>query len=271
MIIVSWSPVHGQTAITSNLLAVAIYSTLRYQMKSIITQTNFCMNHLEAPLIGNVTAASDYFQDTGIDCLARSVKSAPLDRDAFYNASVSLLNKNLTLLSGTKKCNQEFFESDMEKVINNIIGTAEQFYDVVYIDTNSGRSGLTLQVIDKADLVLINLCQNKHVLNDFFNDYDFNQNKTFYLIGNYDHRSVNNIRNLRKQYKKLNANNSAVIPYCTEFADAASDGTLIDFMKRNMEAKKEDRNSYFMNNVALASEKIRNKLGERVELYDICH
>lgn len=270
MIIVSWSPVHGQTAITSNLLAIVIYSTLRYQNKSIITQTNFSMNHLEAPLIGDITGESDYFQDTGIDCLARSIKSAPLDREAFYNASISLLNKNLTLLSGTKKCNQEFFESDMEKVINNIIRAAENFYDVVYIDTNSGRGGLTPQVIDKADLVLINLCQNKHILNDFFHNYKFDQDKVFYLIGNYDRRSVNNIRNLQKQYKMLNPHNCAVIPYCTEFADAASDGTLIDFMKRNLDAGKEDKNSYFMNNVALASEKIRSKLGKRVNLYDIC-
>lgn len=261
MIIVSWSPVHGQTAVTSNLLALTIYSTIKYNPKSIITQTNFSMNNLETPLIGKTSNEYNFFQDTGIDSLARSIKSAPLDHETFYNASISLLNKRLNLLSGTTKCNQEFYENDMEKVINNIIRSAEKFYDVVYVDTNSGRSGFTMKVLDMADLIIVNLCQNKHVIEEYVSEYKLDQNKLFYLIGNYDRRSMNNIRNLRKQYKMMNSKNSAIIPYCTEFADAQSCGTLIDFMKKNIGAGKDDKNYYFMSNVGLAAEKIKAKAG----------
>lgn len=261
MKITFWSPVHGQTAVTSNLLAIAIYSTLQYKIKSLITQTNFSMNNLETPLVGNLAKETDYFQDNGIDALARSIKSTPLDQEAFYTASVSLLNKQLSLLSGTTKCNQEFYENDMGKVINNIISYAELYYNIIYIDTNSGNSGLTPQVLEKSDLIIINLCQNKSVLDSFFHDYKFDPKKVIYLIGNYDKRSMNNKRNLRKQYKLMNSQNSAVIPYCTEFADAGSSGNLIDFIQKNMEAGRDDKNRYFMDSIALASEKILKKTG----------
>lgn len=261
MKITFWSPVHGQPRTTSNLLVTALYSTLHYNMTNIITQTNFDMNNLEAPLVGTKTNQYEFFQDVGIDALARSIKSAPLDKENFYNCSISLLNKRLNLLAGTTKSNQEFFENDMEKVINKILKSAEQYYDIVFIDTNSGKNGFTMQVLEKSDLVVINLSQNISIINNFFNEYEFDPKKTFYLIGNYDRNSRNNIRNLRKQYKLLNSSNSSVIPYNTEFLDAQSDGQLIDFITRNIGVTKLDGNKYFMDKVAEASKKILKKAG----------
>lgn len=261
-----WSPVHGKGT-TSNLLAVSLYSTLKYKMNNLITQTNFSMNHLEVPLIGNKLEETDFYLDIGIDALARSIKSAPLDQDTFYNASISLLNKQqqLHLLPGTKKSNQEYFENDMEKVINNILSYAVNYYDIVFVDTNSGKNSLSQLVLEKSDLIIVNLPQNKRVLDDYFNEYQFSSKKVFYLIGDYDRRSKNNLKNLRKQYKKMNSKNSAIIPYCTEFTDAVSDGTLIDFMQKNIEAK-DDKNEYFMENVEKAVQKILRKTGWKGEV-----
>lgn len=266
MKITFWSPVHGKGT-TCNLLAIALYSTLKYNMRNLITQTNFCMNHLEVPLIGNKLEETEFFLDIGIDALARSIKSAPLDIDNFYNASVSILNKQqqLHLLPGTRKSNQEYYEADMEKVINNILTYAVSFYDMVFVDTNSGKNYLSQLVLEKSDLIIVNLPQNKRVLDDYFNEYQFNSKKVFYIIGDYDRRSKNNIKNLRKQYKKLNSKNSAIIPYCTEFSDAISDGALIDFMKKNIEAK-DDKNEYFMENVEKAVKKILRKTGWKGEV-----
>lgn len=266
MKITSWSPVHGTPGTTSNLLAIALYITVTLRIKSTITQTNFCMNNLEGPLLGNKMPSKDYFQDIGMDALARSIKSAPLDEETFYNASYSLLRDKLFLLPGTTKNNQEFYEMDMEKVINNILKSAERFYDVVYIDTNSGKNNLSQQVVETSDLVIVNLNQNKWVIDRYFKEYKFNQSKVFYLIGNYDRRSMNNIRNLRRQYRSLNSQNSAVIPYCTEFTDAMSNGNLIDFILKNKCAAKDDKNGYFMENVALAAHKILKKAGWKGEV-----
>lgn len=252
----SWSPVHGKPGTTSNTLALVLYLTMKYKMHNMISQTNFYMNNLEIPLIGSKPVENNYFDDTGIDSLVRSIKSAPLDKETFYNASVSLLNDKLNLLSGTTQCNQEIYEYDMEIVINNIFRSAEQFYDLVFIDTNSGNNNLARKVIEKADLVIVNLSQNKKIIDDYFRDYNFNSNNIFYIIGNYDRRSKNNIKNLRKNYKEMNSNNSAIIPYCTEFLDAFSDGSLIDFMKKNLEANKDDKNGYFIENLGIAANKI---------------
>jgi len=234
-----------------------------------ITQTNFCMNNLEAPLIGIPSKDTEIFQDVGIDALVRSIKSAPLDKDIIHNCSISLLNKKLNLLAGTTKCNQEFYEYDLKMVMNNILKSVEKFHDIVYVDTNSGKRGLTLQVLDESDLIVVNLSQNKRMFDAYFEEYMFDARKTFYLIGNYDKNSKNNINNIRRRYKQINLFNSAVIPYNTEFSDAQSEGKLIDFMKRNINSNKDDVNRNFMAKVSEASNKILMKAGWKGGFNDI--
>lgn len=254
-----WSPVHGRPGTTANLLSIALYIALKEEKESMITQTNFSMNHLELPLIGENFHNEDIFQDTGIDSLSRSIKAAPLDKETINNASYTLLPK-LNLLPGTTKNNRDFFESDIDKVIINIIASVEKFYELVFVDTNSGQNSISQKALRTSDLIIVNLSQNKKVIDDFFNDYNFDPKKVFYIIGNYDRRSKNNLRNIRHQYRKhINSNNSAVIPYNTEFMDALSDGNLIDFMKKNINANKDSKNGYFMENVSLAAEKILKK------------
>lgn len=261
MKIASWSAVHGISGVSSSLLAIAIYGTLRENTNCLITQINFKRNNLEYPVIGNMLKQYDMYQDIGIDTLTRCIKAAPLDEETIYNASVSLLNNKFNLLPGTMKYNQDCYESEMLKIANHILNAAEKYYDLVYIDTNSGSNKLSQLVIEKSDLIIVNLNQNKEVIDAYFSEYDFDSDKIFYLIGNYDNRSKNNLNNLRRRYKKMTSFNSAVIPYNTEFADALSGGCLIDFMKKNIAVKKPDKNTYFMENVSKATKKILKMAG----------
>lgn len=267
MKIVSWSTVHGKSGTTANLLAVAMYSIIKGNIKNcIVTQTNFSMNNLEAPLVGYMMPEANLFQDIGLDALSRSIKAGPLNEKNFYNSSISLMDNKLNLLPGTTICSKEYYENDMEKVINNIILYAEKYYDAVYIDTNSGKNELSQKVIEKADLIIVNLPQNKKVLDNYFKEYIFNRRNVFFLIGNYDRRSKYNLNYIRKHYKMMDSSNSAVIPYCVEFNDALSDGSLIDFFSCNINTDKEDPISYFINNVGLATKRILKKAGWRGEL-----
>ncbi len=254
---------HGQTGTTSNLLATAVLSTLQYQLKNIVTQTHFNLNNLEAPLVATSdTIAKEYFMDVGIDALARNIKSSPLDGDIIENCSISLLNKQLNLLPGTTKNNRDIYESDMGKTIINILHAVDKYYDIVFIDTNSGRSELTMKILQNVDLIIVNLSQNKSSLDDYAMNYHLVGKKIFYLIGNYDCNSKYNLKNIQRHYKWLKNNNSAVIPYNTEYMDAQSDGKVIQFIIKNMNCDKDDSNAYFIREVKIALKKIMKHVGK---------
>lgn len=227
-----------------------------------VTQTHFNLNNLEASLISiSQSISKEYFLDVGIDALVRNIKSSPLDEDILENSSISLLNKKLNLLPGTFKNNRDIYEADISKTIYGILHAVASYYDIVFIDTNSGSNDLTMKILQNADFIIVNLSQNKYIIEDYSSNYQLNPDKIFYLIGNYDRNSRYNLNNIQKNYRWLKNNNTAVIPYNTEYMDAQSDGQVIPFMIHNLNCDKGDHNAYFITEVKKAVIKIMNYTG----------
>jgi cellulose biosynthesis protein BcsQ len=266
-----WSNVHGQAGTTSNLLAIAIICALQYKLKTMVTQTHFNLNNLTAGMVSDREQfQKEFLMEIGIDALTRSIKSAPLDYEIIENSTISFLKKRLNLLPGTAKMNREIYEIDTLKAITGILRTVEMLYDIVFIDANSGKNQLTNKILEEADLIVVNLSQNKNMIEEFKLNYKFPKKKVFYLFGHYDTNSRYNINNLKQSYNWLNSKNTAVIPYNTEYMDALSDGQAIAYMLKNIESEKNDSNGYFIKEVKAAASKLLKYTGtERRLIYGL--
>jgi hypothetical protein len=261
MKIAFWSPVHGQTGTTSNMLAVALTISLAGRKRCLLTQTHFNFNNLEAPLVGSNsknTASSDYFRDVGLDALIRNFKSCKLNRDILDNCCVTFQNTNISLLPGTSKSNKDSFEYEMNNVLLNLLRTMEELTGILFIDICSGDNPLSLKIIADSDLTVVNLSQNIGMIDTFLNNNkETMQKKVFFLMGNYDRQSKYNLQNLRRRYwKQISVLNSGTIPYNANFLDAMNDGKVIEFLKANLGCEKEDENYYFIQQVRKAADKI---------------
>lgn len=261
MKILFWSPVHGQTATTSNLLTIAITSAINSNKKNLITQSHYSLNNLEKPIIGtSATEISELFSDIGVDALSRYLKTGELDKETIEGCCISLLNKNLNILPGTTKSNEEIFENEMVKTLPYILKAAENYHDIVFVDTNAGnKNKITNVLLDEADLIVVNLSQNAMIIDDYIQNYDIDENKTFFLIGNYNYRSRYNITNLIRKYEKFNKSNIAAIPYNVGYSDAQSNGEVIKYLLRNQNCDKDDCNYYFINTIKNATDLILKK------------
>jgi hypothetical protein len=267
MRITFWSPIHGQAAVTSNMLVVAFLSGILHKKKSIITQTQFNNNNLEGPLVGSNLknrSAEDYFRGTGLDTLIRSFKAAHVTLNDVENCCISFQNTNVSLLPGTTKINRAHFNDEINKAILGLLNQIDDLYDITFLDVNSGENPVSMEIVKKSDLVVVNLPQNIHVSDDFFE----NQQKKletggefFYLFGNYDCDSRYNINMLRKRYKKyVNKENSGAIPHNALYLDAQNSGSVSEFIKLNINCKKSDVNYYFIEKSCSATNKIIKKI-----------
>lgn len=255
-VVACWSNVHGQPRTTSNMIAVATTIALEYGKRCIVAQTHFNLNNLESYLIGNREFNKDLITDSGLDGLARSIKLQPLDGETIDNYSVSLINNKLMLLPGTTSENRKVFKDDMGKTISIILKEISKHHDLVFVDLNSGEDEVSKLVLAKADIVIVNLCQNKSVLDNYVTSGLRDDKKMMYLIGSYDKESSYNLKNLKFLYKPLSMKVMSTIPYNTEFMDAQSDGSVLKFLRKNIAAKKEGSNTYFMNCVKDAAGKL---------------
>ncbi len=263
MIVAFWSNVHGQPRTTSNMVAMAVAIAMNYNRKCLVTQTHFNLNNLESYLIGSRENSRDVFMDIGLDGLASVVKLRAIDKDTIENYSIPLLNKRLTLLPGTAGGNRKAFINDMGKTVAMLLNEMNKHYEMVFVDVNSGTDEVSRLILEKADIVVVNLCQNKSVIDNYVASWRPMNKKIMYLFGSYDKDSSYNLHNLKLMYKPFSKEYTGVIPNNTGFMDAQSDGSVIKFMKRNSEAKKDGIDGYFMECVKEAASKIMKLAGEK--------
>ena len=78
-IIVSWSPVHGQSATTSNTVSLAAMMSLDQPYRSLLTHTQLSFSTMEAMF---KKSGTDGLEDSGLKALERLVKSKLLTPQA---------------------------------------------------------------------------------------------------------------------------------------------------------------------------------------------
>lgn len=263
MIVAFWSNVHGQPRTTSNMVAVAIAVAMGYEKRCLVTQTHFNLNNLESYLIGNRENSKDVFLDIGLDGLASVIKLRPIDKDTIENYSIPLIKNKLTLLPGTAGGNRKVFLDDMGKTVSLLLKEIDKSYDLVFVDVNSGSDEISNLILRQAELIVVNLSQNRNVIEDYLKSNEIKAKKIFYLIGSYDSNSSYNLHNLTLMYKAFTNRNTGVIPYNSSFMDAQSEGSILKFMRMNMDAKKGSANGVFIEQIKEAANKLVKLLGDK--------
>lgn len=261
MRIAFWSNVHGQTATTSNLVAIALMTAMEYRLKVLLAHNHFERSTLESTLLdrGYLDNEQAGLSEHGIDALARFIKSNKLDKDNISNYTTSILSKKLDLILGTSHTNKALYLRDLNTVIHQILNLAQAFYDLVFMDVSSGNNELSNKILAGSDIIIVNLSQNMNVINDFFENFTGDLGKCVFVIGRYDSNSKFNKKNLMRKYNIKK--NLCVIPYNIEFSDACSEGRAVDFFLKNLQAKKDDLNYGFMEEVRNAVRLILSMAG----------
>ncbi|MFZ5988345.1 MAG: hypothetical protein ACOYWZ_14630 [Bacillota bacterium] len=266
MQIAFWSNVHGQTATTSNMVAVALMTALEYRLKVLITHNHFDKSTLESSLMDRRYLRNELTElsDSGIDALSRFIKFNKVDKESIVNYTTTLLRNKLDLLTGTTNTNRELYMNDLNDVIDLILSSAQEFYDLILIDVSSGRNELSSKILEHSQMIVVNLNQNINVLDEFFEEYKDIADKCVFLLGRYDNDSRLNVNNIKRRYSIKK--NIAVIPYNIEFSDACSEGKAIDFFMKNLRVKKDDGNYYFIEEVRNAVKMLLTGAGIDINL-----
>jgi cellulose biosynthesis protein BcsQ len=229
---------------------------LLHKKRVLMMQTHFMGNNLESPLVGknlskNRAEDSALFEDIGLDTAVTFSSMNKLNKDMLENCCITFPDTHLLLLPGTETKCRETFDRDIGKAVSRVIHDADQCAEIVLIDCNSGDDKLSSKLMSMADLIVINLTQHRYVLDKFFieyNRYFADNQKIFYLFGDYDDNSCFNINNFRRRYKKfINSNNSGVIPYCTAFLDAQNESDVVRFIKDGLEIEKSGKIETILN------------------------
>lgn len=232
--VVSWAPIHGQSATTSNISSLAATFAMTYPQTNLITHTQLTFSSMES-LFGKELIEAG-FEDSGLAALERLAKSSLLKPEAVMDYTEAIYQNRLDILGGRKT------DSEHDSIMEMLLAITKDAYDLVWVDAHSGtRNNLTNRLLEQADLVLVNLPQNRYVLDRFFKGEDFPEElkdkKFVLLISSYDESSSFSIRKIKRRYKIKQP--IFEVPYSMQFKDAANSLKLAEFFYRNREVRKD--------------------------------
>lgn len=269
-----WGLQHG-IGVTSTTAAVATLIGMEYQIRTLVSQPQWSDITLERTfrrVIKSPNPEIFNFSSNGLDALERAVRSGKLERDSVKNNAIMIEPDRLDLLKGTDKTDKIQFENSNE-VIKAIYQKANEYYEAVILDLNSGSSsGITSVGLDSADLIVVCLNQNINVLERFFlqrqNLPEALQQKPFVvLISQYDEDSKYKVKNICNNYRYKGP--IFTVPYNTSFKDHLNDGDIKNYFKKNQHLNKHHPNHFFMEEVRKLSQYILTEIGVNTQIKQI--
>lgn len=272
MTIAFWSNARGRGGTTSNLACLSVIGAIESPGTRVLLE-----NHCNMISLGDaftkrtahsmVREEQYYLNQVGLDSLMKKLQSRLFSNDMIKNSALSFLNQQMYYIPQSHVTNKEFFEYEFSQIVELLLEALEDFCHRVYIDTAISEHLSSKTILDKADLVVVNLSQDQAVLEDFFRSYGALNEKAFYLIGNYQQESRYNLKNIIREFR-IPKNKIAAVPYNVDFHDALSEGAVVRFITRNYDCDEEDENYYFITQVKAAFGMLQKQIqmvrGERI-------
>lgn len=242
-----WSNSH-QLGTTLNMAAAAVLSSLEHRLRILMVQTHFDRSSLESAFIEKRYLRSELtdLSDTGLDALSRFIRFNRVERDVIAGFSTTILKNKLDLLFGTRNTNREIYVSNLKNVIGTILQSASAYYDMVLVDTAPGNNEISAKILEQSDLIVVNLSQNIHILEDFLEGSMQYRDKLMIVLGKYDPNSRFNLKAIRKKAGDVQV---MAVPYDIGFADACAESRVVDFFLKNMTADRDDPHYPFIQGV----------------------
>lgn len=261
-----WSNCNGRAGTTSNMACISVICSL-LKKKSVMFENHYSLSGLEQLMVNQrknpvalLREEFSFYDPVGLDGLIRRIHSNHTYENLIEDVAIKYLDNQLYYLPKNPDINQEYFEYELNQVIKPLMNYLDKLFDLVFIDTAVNQTLSTKTILEQADLVVVNLCQNKAVLEHFFTNYASIMDKSIILIGSYQEESKFHLKNIRRKYQ-ITKEQVGVIPFNMEFADAANNGVVAEFLTRNFSCQKQDENYSFI----LEAKRVASMILSRIE------
>lgn len=263
-----------ETGQTLSVTALATYMAIEHNYKILVISTDFNDLSLENCYWeynkirnsgGAIAQNGNIGLESGIEGLIKALKSNRTGDDLIKNYSRIVLKDRLDILmSPMTKIYQEYMQISESYI--DILQVANRYYDMILVDLSKKMPRKEATAIIKiSDVLIVNMTQRLKTINDFLalketNDF-YNRKNIMLLLGRYDNNSKYNVKNVTRYLKEKKLIN--VVPYNTLYAEACSEGKIIDFMLKVKGISDEmDDNYIFLKELKTLDSNITLKLQE---------
>lgn len=183
------------------------------------------------------------------------------DEKLIKEASFEILINSLYYIPIGNQINEFVFDYILNENILKILWASEIFAGYTFIDTSNINHMSSKIILDKADLVVVNLIQEEDLIDQFFRNYSSLLSKSIILLSEFNYNSLKS-DTLSGKYP-IQTSKIISIPYNMEYNQAVQQGAIVEFMTRNYGCKKDNPNYEFIRAVKRAVFVIHEELDNR--------
>lgn len=269
-IVTFWNNKKEQTGKTLAIAAISTYMAIEHNKRILIVSTGkndktldncFWEERKVKKNLGLFGPNTRVAMEEGISGLIKIMKSNKLAAENITNYTKIVFKDRLEVLQTFKGEQDEYRE--LYRMYPDIINLANNYYDLVLVDLDAEVSeDIADQIIKASNLVVASLSQRLYSINNFLefrqDNPIFNSKKALLLIGRYDKYSKYTIKNISRYMNEKNK--VSTIPYNTLFFEAAEEAKVPDLFLRLRKVSDDDRNEFFLQEVARTAENIMYRL-----------
>lgn len=130
------------------------------------------------------------------------------------------------------------------------------------VDTACGCGSNSMEILREAEVSVVTLPPEKHLVDAFFQSDTFLTDKSFFILGNYKKEASYSPAILARKFR-IAKERIGVIPYDPEFEQAMRAGDTVAYLAGNMNCGKRDKAYHFMSNTKNTAVALRKYALER--------
>lgn len=242
---------------TSSMAAVAGYCALHSGYRSFCVQLKESGGDLELlfrpwdkrPVLKE---ESTYYVLEGMDYLIWQEQHHRLDFSCMKESMVPLLDYRMFYLPCGSREKPGLYPEQTGGLQKRVVLRMSEYADLLFIDLGCGRSALVDELLQEADVVVVNFSGEGKALEEFFCRPLKYSGKLLYLLANYSSDQVYNRANLSRIYR-MDEKSICTLPVNPHFAQACAQGRVELFMKKCCRGRGSQRGEQFIRELGRVS------------------
>lgn len=260
--------------VSENLAAISVASVIRYPYTVLAMENRLSNHNLGKAFLGRYSCnccnevGTNYYDGSGMEGLMRKIYRGDCGKGMLKSYVKEIISTHLYYIPQSRVIHSEIFDYEFDHGIHQLLEMTGEYADICYIDTASHQNLSTKTILEEVDLIVVNLCQNQDILEDFFLNYSSLIYKAIFIISNYDCHTKLHIKRIAAMFE-IPIENIVLIPKNEAYLNAFSNGDVVEFISRNYSCSKENPNYFFIQAVKKSTYIIIKKAVELIKQKEV--
>ncbi|ESL04614.1 hypothetical protein GCWU000282_00328 [Catonella morbi ATCC 51271] len=269
MLVTFWSGAEIRTGVTTNTALISHFYAQRYKKKVALFENHVPGKYsLEDILIGKKSLPFlfeepiFYNRNNNINYYYGLMK-AGLPVKGISNAALRMAEGRLHYFPQFSS-NHTLFDYEMNKVIDRFIDELNSRYEVVFVDLKRINTMTTKHIIERSDIVFVNVPQDEISINRILDDNLIEREKLCFILSRYKQTSKIDFEEIVADYD-IDNERISYIPYYESLIRICKNGNLSNFLIKNFWSTRGEKSFELVSQLRKLTNFIKSQIEEGVE------